>query len=923
MADKKFIGKAKKEMERKGTVGSFTAYCGGRVTQSCIDRALKSDDQTLRRRAQFAANMRGIGSKKGREGIRKQREEMFLGGALEKVGGALTSDKFGAIAGAAGGVGGGVGKAIGGVAKGAKLGAALGTVVPGIGNVVGAAIGGIAGGLGSIFKGRKAKKEAEEAEAKAEADEKKMKADMMRQAYKAQYDATVANMPKKAYGAMSTGVAKLGRRKKKGLEAQSDVDYQTYSGATGKSTSRETAKKMWSSRASADEQKLGYKLTQDTDGNYIVRTKTEVKAQDGGFVMTEDAFEREEAVQGKRRLPGGLELQLKNGAKKFVGNKHDEAGKGSDSGIILEESTRAKKGLEVEDGELEVKDDKGSYIVSNYIKNPDTGNTLAEDLENELKGLDKKKDAKEIKKINKKYIDMNEKLKDEKEEPDSVKAIHGARRAYMQAGGRSLKSFAEFKAAYPKFNDHESAYESYVTDMTSGDDEASVAAREKMQEGGRSVKTYDEFIKAYPKLLAGNQKELSAEDAYNRYLQDLIGEGETPSQKEARKQVAAVNKINSEAGHGWAVKSLPELEGTFEGTNLLEAAEKEANFAGEKPGDAPLPMTQRQIAEVVKPGTQEPGKSIAEGIPGSEVRSKLDDLDNAEVPLEKAAEDEVEEQEKKGGKLGDFLGKAKDFLGNIPRGYGQGTMLQALGAAAYLKNRDDPMVQILAPSYVNRIPPAEYKSFAPERAAATAAFNAQKTAIDTTIAGPAAIAARQAAMASQAANMSKIATADVRDRARINQQNANNELRVSLANQKAYNTTTRANAAAKYAADLEAFKNKYSALDKIGDTSAQALKDRRAAQSEQLFASATQIGGAFDRAEERYGFNKLFPFLAQDKSVEGGLTAEDAGALLAGQGAEADTEEVQAEEQTRRGGRRKKRYIRRKGTVRRRKIKKK
>ena len=70
-------------------------------------------------------------------------------------------------------------------------------------------------------------------------------------------------------------------------------------------------------------------------------------------------------------------------------------------------------------------------------------------------------------------------------------------------------------------------------------------------------------------------------------------------------------------------------------------------------------------------------------------------------------------------------------LGKIPRGYGQGTMLQALGAAAYLKNRDDPMAPMLAPSYIDRIPPAEYKSFAPERAAATAAYNAQANAIDT------------------------------------------------------------------------------------------------------------------------------------------------------------------------------------------------
>ena len=62
MANKKWIQKANKKMKEKGTVGSFTKYCGGRVTQSCIDRAIKSDDPTLRRRAQFAANMRGIGT---------------------------------------------------------------------------------------------------------------------------------------------------------------------------------------------------------------------------------------------------------------------------------------------------------------------------------------------------------------------------------------------------------------------------------------------------------------------------------------------------------------------------------------------------------------------------------------------------------------------------------------------------------------------------------------------------------------------------------------------------------------------------------------------------------------------------------------------------------------------------------------------
>ena len=564
-------------------------------------------------------------------------------GALQKVGGALTGDKFAGIASAASGVGGGVGSAIGGMASGAKLGAALGTVVPGIGNIVGAAIGGIAGGLKSIFKGRKAKKEAEKAKAEAEAKEKKMKHDMLKAQYQAQYDATIQNLPQENYERVNQGVAykKGGRKKNKGLEAQSDVNYQTYSGTTGKSKSRETAKKMWDSKASGDEKKLGFKLTQDADGNYIVRTKTEVKAQYGM---------RTEAVEGKRRLPGGLELQLKNGAKKYVGNKHDEAGNGSDSGIILEHSTKTKKGLEVEDGELEVKDDKGSYIVSNYLKNPETGNTLAKDLEGELKGLDKNKDAKKIKQINDKYIDLNEKLKDKKKEPDKVKASHGARRVYMENGGRPLKSYEEFVAAYPKFDNHQDAYITYISDMVSGDDLAAKAAKESLAE---------------------------------------------------------VNRINNEQGHEnvhVGMVGAADEEGTISGVNMLGDAEVREDV---------LPLTQRQVAEVVQPepekSLQEPGATVGEGV----------EVPN-EVPMEAAVEEETE------GK--GVLEKVGDFLGKIPRGY-QGTMLQALVLLHILKNRDDPMAPMLAPSYISRIPPAECKSFAPERAAATAAYNAQANAI--------------------------------------------------------------------------------------------------------------------------------------------------------------------------------------------------
>lgn len=65
---KKFIQKAVKEMERKGTVGTFTAQAkksggvkkGGGIKESFIEKELKSKNPTTRKRAQFAKNMKKI-----------------------------------------------------------------------------------------------------------------------------------------------------------------------------------------------------------------------------------------------------------------------------------------------------------------------------------------------------------------------------------------------------------------------------------------------------------------------------------------------------------------------------------------------------------------------------------------------------------------------------------------------------------------------------------------------------------------------------------------------------------------------------------------------------------------------------------------------------------------------------------------------
>lgn len=79
------------------------------------------------------------------------------------------------------------------------------------------------------------------------------------------------------------------------------------------------------------------------------------------------------ARSGGKKVPGGEILPLSGGAVEFKGNKHFESGNGSDSGIILERSTKTKQGLEVEDGETmdKVKFADGNtddYIFSSYLK---------------------------------------------------------------------------------------------------------------------------------------------------------------------------------------------------------------------------------------------------------------------------------------------------------------------------------------------------------------------------------------------------------------------------------------------------------------------------------------------------------------------------------------------------------------------------
>ena len=57
---KKWLQHASERMKQKGTKGAFTKYCGGKVTNACIAKGLKSKDPKIRKRAGFAKAVRSF-----------------------------------------------------------------------------------------------------------------------------------------------------------------------------------------------------------------------------------------------------------------------------------------------------------------------------------------------------------------------------------------------------------------------------------------------------------------------------------------------------------------------------------------------------------------------------------------------------------------------------------------------------------------------------------------------------------------------------------------------------------------------------------------------------------------------------------------------------------------------------------------------
>ena len=114
--------------------------------------------------------------------------------------------------------------------------------------------------------------------------------------------------------------------------------------------------------AATKKQKNTYYLDEMGNKYKIVKGQQIYVEEDGGLYSRAQQYMQ----GGMQQLPGGAMQPIGGGAVEFVGNEHDEAGMGSDSGILLDPNT------EVEDGETmtQVAANGGmkDYFFSNKLK---------------------------------------------------------------------------------------------------------------------------------------------------------------------------------------------------------------------------------------------------------------------------------------------------------------------------------------------------------------------------------------------------------------------------------------------------------------------------------------------------------------------------------------------------------------------------
>ena len=136
--------------------------------------------------------------------------------------------------------------------------------------------------------------------------------------------AAIAIAMKKA-GKKPKSMKRGGRAKKvKPIQRASSIDFSSpYSGAIGKSKSRQVADRIYQANVTPEERLLGSELFQDSEGNFIRRTKLSSKAEKG--MKFNPKYTRGSADVGKRKQ---LMAQISEIYKKHRGTKAKRQKKG-------------------------------------------------------------------------------------------------------------------------------------------------------------------------------------------------------------------------------------------------------------------------------------------------------------------------------------------------------------------------------------------------------------------------------------------------------------------------------------------------------------------------------------------------------------------------------------------------------------------
>jgi hypothetical protein len=491
--------------KKKITRGGLSAFCGGRVTQACIDRAKRGDDEKLKLKALFAETLGAAGSRKKAqagthvdpqlaaqlEGL--QQDPNAVGASVDSTvpnadataTTATTADAADATGGTEEeGGGGGIKDALANTASDA-----LSLMTP--------------KSTGPISSGRTSNKQ------------------IAGQAGGAALDAAMNTKG----GIWSKGIAALGAGTMAAIKAK-------------KIQGEQKAEKLQQSQD----------LLQNLDTATAANLESGVVGPNTGFTSGKGANAYLPGQAGsnmvarygtRKKVAGGEKIDIGFGNYKFVGNEHGESGDGSSSGIVDGSTTtevvngkKVTRPVEVEHGEVEVnykrkkkggkkgdkknssseeadkksEDTRDSFILSNHLKDDDSDDTIAQAYLKEILQAQNKMQADAIAR---KYVDMNEES-----------SLSSNDLSNLAAGNNMLQAMLGTRKLYQ--------------DGTPPKNEET----EKTEETGPRKATQEEIDAAY--------KVLAADPDETRTLKEIISDTVNAPIRESNKVKEAENKAKKE-----------------------------------------------------------------------------------------------------------------------------------------------------------------------------------------------------------------------------------------------------------------------------------------------------------------------------------------------------------------------------------------